>query len=131
MCLIGLASTVSIPDTQYWQRLGLQYYLLLLAYEYCMHSFKILYLAYLLTFGLFFTIKMTIINITATINNVIMTLVAMDPPTIVPIEVELGVLVLVLVYTSVHSEPVIPFSGNISTVYSTVHISTHYTPFTI
>ena len=50
---------------------------------------------------------MTIINITTT-----MTLAAIDPPTIVPIEVELGVLVLVLVYTSVHSGPVVPFGGN-------------------
>ena len=46
---------------------------------------------------------MTIINITTT-----MTLAAIDPPTIVPIEVELGV----LVYTSVHSGPVVPFGGN-------------------
>ena len=98
-----------------------------------MHSFKILYLAYLLTFGLFFTIKMTIINITATINNVIMTLAAIDPPTIAPIEVELGVLVLVLAYTSVHSEPVVPFSEtSVQYIlqYASVH-STHYTPFTI
>ena len=50
---------------------------------------------------------MTIINITTT-----MTLAAIDPPTIVPIEVELGVLVLVLVYTSVHSGPVVSFDGN-------------------
>ena len=55
---------------------------------------------------------MTIINITTT-----MTLAPIDPPTIVPIEVELRVLVLVLVglvlvYTSVHSGPVIPFGGN-------------------
>ena len=40
---------------------------------------------------------MIIINGIATINSVIMTLAAIDPPTIVPIEVELGVLVLVLV----------------------------------
>ena len=50
---------------------------------------------------------MTIINITTT-----MTLAAIDPPTIVPVEVELGVLVLVLVYTSVHSGLVVPFDGN-------------------
>ena len=40
----------------------------------------------------------------------------------------LVLVVLVLVYTSVHSGPVVPFSGNISTVHSTVRISTHYTP---
>ena len=49
---------------------------------------------------------MTIINITTT-----MTLAPIDPPTIVPIEVELGVL-LVVVYTSVHSGPVVLFDGN-------------------
>ena len=51
---------------------------------------------------------MTIINVTATIT-VIMTLAAIDPPTIVPIEVDP---VLVLVYTSVHSGPVVPVVGN-------------------
>ena len=77
---------------------------------------------------------MTIINITATIT-VIMTLAAIDPPTIAPIEVELGVLVLVLVglvlaYTSVHSESVVPFSEtSVQYIlqYASVH-TTHHSP---
>ena len=65
---------------------------------------------------------MMIINGIATINNVMITLAPIDPPTMAP---ELGVLVLVvmvivvlvidsvlvLVYTSVHSGPVIPLDG--------------------
>ena len=60
---------------------------------------------------------MTIINITATINTITMTLAAVDPPTMAPIEVVLVlvvvvVLVLLLVYTNVHSVLPVPFSGN-------------------